>query len=176
MFWSKIYTKFLAFRGKWQENELFNQNNALVIIQIFCLENRLPRTGTWKKAKRHRRTLNSEWRTNRTGKSGFKIVFLGVDRDKSGRIGFFWVVGRDVGFRSPNRDCPGEIGTVGKYAKQLKHQHAGVCGVRDSSHSEPRKLCRCQSRVKTAVGRWLRYGRAQTSLGLSTAWIGKPGY
>ena len=27
----KIYTKFLVFRGKWQENELFNQNNALII-------------------------------------------------------------------------------------------------------------------------------------------------
>ena len=37
----------------------------------------------------------------------------------SGQIGtnrLFWVVGRDVGFRSPNRDCPGENGTVGKYA------------------------------------------------------------
>ena len=39
---------------------------------------------------------------------------LGVDL--SGQIGFFGVVGRDVGFRSPNRDCPDEIGTVGKYA------------------------------------------------------------
>ena len=28
----------------------------------------------------------------------------------------FWVVRRDVGFRSPNRDCPDEVGTVGKYA------------------------------------------------------------
>ena len=26
------------------------------------------------------------------------------------------MVGRDVGFRSPNRDCPDENGTVGKYA------------------------------------------------------------
>ena len=36
----------------------------------------------------------------------------------SGQIGtnrLFWVVGRDVGFRSPNRDCPDENGTVGKY-------------------------------------------------------------
>ena len=48
-----------------------------------------------------------------------KLEFrLGVDRDKSGQIGtnqLFWVVGRDVGFRSPNRDCPDENGTVGKY-------------------------------------------------------------
>ena len=37
---------------------------------------------------------------------------------RSGQIGtnrLFWVVGRDVGFWSPNRDCPDEIGTVGKY-------------------------------------------------------------
>ena len=42
-------------------------------------------------------------------------MFLGVDRDKSGRIGFFWVLCRDVGFRSPNRDCPDKIESVGKY-------------------------------------------------------------
>ena len=49
-------------------------------------------------------------------KGRFKIVFLGVDRDKSGRIGFFGSSGGTSGFGSPNRDCPDEIGTVGKYA------------------------------------------------------------
>ena len=35
----------------------------------------------------------------------------------------FWVIGRDVGFRSPNRDCPAENGTVGKYgAPRSKHK------------------------------------------------------
>ena len=97
----------------------FNQNNALVYTD-FCLENRLPRTGTWKKAKRHRRTLNSEWRTKRTGKSWFKIVFLGVDRDKSGRIGFFGSSGGTSGFGL-------QIGTVptrsGRLASMLTPMH-----------------------------------------------------
>ena len=49
----------------------------------------------------------------------------------SGQIGtnrLFWVVGRDVGFRSPNRDCPGENGTVGKYA--TVHCSPLVSGIR----------------------------------------------
>ena len=40
----------------------------------------------------------------------------------SGPIGknrLFEVVGRDVGFGSPNRDRPDEIGTVGKYAENV---------------------------------------------------------
>ena len=48
-------------------------------------------------------------------KAGLKSCFwalIGTNRDEL----VFWVVGRDVGFGSPNRDCPDEIGTVGKYA------------------------------------------------------------
>ena len=44
-------------------------------------------------------------------KAGLKSCFwalVGTNR-------LVWVVGRDVGFRSSNRDCPDEIGTVGKY-------------------------------------------------------------
>ena len=70
-----------------------------------------------KKGQKTQKKLEFQLKTQREQAKGrFKIMFLGVDRDKSGRIGFFWVVGRDVGFRSPNRDCPDEIGTVGKYA------------------------------------------------------------
>ena len=48
-------------------------------------------------------------------KAGLKSCFgalIGASR-------LFWVVGRDVGFRSPNRDCPDEIRTVGKYEADL---------------------------------------------------------
>ena len=62
-------------------------------------------------------------------KAGLKSGFLGVDRDKSGRIRFFWVVGRDVGFRSPNRDCPDEIGTVGKYGIIFQVLNVSSCGL-----------------------------------------------
>ena len=49
-------------------------------------------------------------------KSRFKIVFFfwrWSGQSWTNRI--FGVVGRDIGFRSPNRDCPDEIGTFGKY-------------------------------------------------------------
>ena len=51
-------------------------------------------------------------------KAGLKSCFwalIGTNRDEFA----FWVVGRDVGFWSPNRDCPDEIGTVGKYELTL---------------------------------------------------------
>ena len=86
------------------------------VMLIFCLDNCLPRTGTWKKAKRHRRNLNSDWRTRRTGKKRAWNRVLGCWSGQIGTNRLFWVVGRDVGFRSLNRDCPDEIGTVGKYA------------------------------------------------------------
>ena len=47
-------------------------------------------------------------------RAGLKSCFwalIGTNRDESA----FLVVRRDIGFRSPNRDCPDEIGTVGKY-------------------------------------------------------------
>ena len=47
-------------------------------------------------------------------KAGLKSCF-GALIGTNGTNWLFWVVGRDVGFRSPNRDCPDEIGTVGKY-------------------------------------------------------------
>ena len=44
-------------------------------------------------------------------------MFLGVDRDKSERTGFFGSLGGTPRrFRSQNWDCPDKIGTVGKYA------------------------------------------------------------
>ena len=58
-------TQFLSLRGKLQENE---QLECPILYRYFCLDNCLPRTGTWKKAKRHRRNLNSDWRKKRTGK------------------------------------------------------------------------------------------------------------
>ena len=98
---------------RWEENyRRINNLNAL-----YYTDNCLPRTGTWIKAKRHRRNLKSDWRTKRTGK---KRVWNRVFGCWSGQIGtnrLFWVVGRDVGFRSPNRDCPDEIGTVGKHGR-----------------------------------------------------------
>ena len=53
---------------------------------------------------------NNENRQKAGLKSCFGVLIV-TKRDESA----FWVVGRDVGFRSPNRDCPDEIGTVGKY-------------------------------------------------------------
>ena len=50
-------------------------------------------------------------------KAGLQSCFwalIGTNRDESA----FWVVGWDVGFRSPNRDCPDEIGTVGTYGNR----------------------------------------------------------
>ena len=43
-------------------------------------------------------------------------MFLGVDRDKTGRIGFLGSSGGRSGFDLKIGDCPDEIGTVGKYA------------------------------------------------------------
>ena len=81
----KLYTKFLAFRGKWQENELFNQNNAQY-IQIFCLDNCPLRTGTWKMAKRQEKL--ELWLKNKEKrqKAGLKSCFgalIGTNRDES---------------------------------------------------------------------------------------------
>ena len=72
----------------------------VLLVYTDFLFGKLPATDRYMKkanCKRHRRTLNCEWRTRRTGKSGFKIVVLGVDLDKSGQIGFF--LGRRVGRR-----------------------------------------------------------------------------
>ena len=109
MFWSilvndsthslqeKVCLKYIQFScvqrkmtGKW--------TFATKTMQIFCLDNCLPRTGTWEKAKRHSRNLNSTKEQREQAKSRFKIVFLGVDRDKTGRIGFFGSSGWTSGF------------------------------------------------------------------------------
>ena len=62
----KMYTVSCAQRkitGEWTTCRV----NAL-LYRFFCLDNCLARTGTWKMAKRHRRNLNSDWRTKRTSK------------------------------------------------------------------------------------------------------------
>ena len=59
-------------------------------------------------------------------KSGLKSRFGCL----SGQVGInrlFVVVGRDVGFGSPNRDRPDEIGTVGKYAVCILHGAITLC-------------------------------------------------
>ena len=103
-------------------------------MQIFCLDNYLPRTGTWEKAKRHRRNLNSDWRTKRTGKKQVYNHVFGRWSGQNGTNRLFWVVRRDVGFRSPYRDCPDEIGTVGKYVFRVYIQQK--CGSYRHTHEE----------------------------------------
>ena len=82
--------------GEWT----FYQNNAPIYTD-FLFDNCLPQTGTWTAAKRNRRNLNwIEWKKSEEqreqAKSGFKIVFLGVDRDKSDESAF---LGRRAGQR-----------------------------------------------------------------------------
>ena len=67
-----------------------------------------------KKGQTTQKKLEIHLKNKDNTKSGFKIVFWGVGRDKVGQVGFFWVDWRDVGFRFSSRDCPDEIRTVGK--------------------------------------------------------------
>ena len=114
-YWPKIYTKCLAFRGKWQEKELFNQNNALILYRFFVWITAQFTTDAYlkKKTKDTDETWIPTEEQREQAKGWVKIVFLGIDRDKSAFLGR-----RDVGFRSPNRDCPDEIGAVGKYGNR----------------------------------------------------------
>ena len=69
-----------------------------------------------KKAKGHRRNLNSDQEQREQAKSRFKIVFLGVGRDTSGRIGFFGSSGGASGFGL-------QIGTVPTRSGRLESMY-----------------------------------------------------
>ena len=65
----KIYPIFLRSEENDRRKNFLTKKMAK--YAAFCLDNCLPRTGTWEKAKRHRRNLNSDRRTKRTGKKQF---------------------------------------------------------------------------------------------------------
>ena len=93
-------SNFLAFRGKWQENELFNQNmyNALIHADFFVWITARHGRAHKKRQKDTEETWFPTEEQREQAKSRFKIVFLGVDRDKTGRIGFFGLSGGTSGF------------------------------------------------------------------------------
>ena len=57
-------------------------------------------------------------------KSRFKIVFLGVDRDKSGRIGFFGSSGRTSGFGLQIGTVPARSGRLARMRVPRKRRPA----------------------------------------------------
>ena len=56
-------------------------------------------------------------------KAGLKSCFWALITHTNGTNRLFWVARRDVGFWSPNRGCPDEIGTVGKYGNDFDWVH-----------------------------------------------------
>ena len=75
--------------------------------------------------------FSESWRVSRRGseKAGLKSRF-GCLSGQIRKNQNFEVLGRDVGFGSPNRDRPDEIGTVGKYDEEWTLSLHGVCSKR----------------------------------------------
>ena len=91
--------------------------------------------------KKHRRNLNSDWKTREQAKSRFKIVFWGVDRDKTGRIGFFGSSGGTSGFGLQIGSVPTRSGRLASMPYERGWESTVVCHLFLVRVSERSAVC-----------------------------------